>query len=852
MNDIPPMRYSIDDSAASRSARIAMTPKTRLSLYQKSIASVVLLMSSSFLQGQTFVTNPRLVLGTEANLSASVRLGDVDSDGDVDVVVANGRHWPQQNYVLLNDGRSRFPVLRPLGFDRCTTYACELADLDSDGDLDIVTGNDMADCRVYLNDGIGKFKNYGVFGKPGSVRSLTVSDLDRDGDVDILATLRGAANRIYLNDGKANFLFGGNFGVEKDSTIDVAVADVNGDGHDDLLLANRDNQPNSWILNDGKTRFEKRLEFGKAESQTRAVAAGDLNGDGHVDWVTGNIGQPNFAYLGDGTGNTKKVIPFGNDSSRTYCLALSDLDRDGDLDIVVGNVGQPNSVFFNEGDGEKFRSETFGANSNTYGLSIDDLNGDRLPDIAVANSGAQNLVFINRGDSAKRQRPRRRALKQSTAYSPSKGTNPIQPAVSADWASFRGTRRRGVAEGFSLPHNWNASPAESAEGVLWQTEVSGLGHSSPVITGDRLFLLTAIAADGDAPLQVRAGGKPTAADDNGVQEWTVLCYDKTNGNELWRQVARKGKPRATRHSKATHANTSVCVAGNRLLAFFGSEGIYCYDLDGRLLWKRDLGIINISKYGIGWGFASSPAVHDDRIAIVCDDPEAPYLAVLNLNDGQEIWRQSRKGICDRNWSTPLIHKTDDVTQIVVNGWPWMVSYDLNDGKVLWRIKGGGDNPVPSPFVANGWIYITNAHGGPAPIYVVKPGATGDLVPESKSIVWSSGKGGCYMSTPVVYRDKLYLGNSNGVIRCFDAATGSNVFQGRLGKGAGVIASLVAGDGKVYAPSENGTVYVLEAGDEMNVIAENQMGEPVLASPAISKGVIYFRTTKRLIAIGTDR
>ncbi len=818
---------------------------------------------------QTFVSNSRLVLGTESNLSASVRLGDLDSDGDLDAVVANGRHWPQQNYILFNEGKSRFSVMRPLGVDRCTSYACELADLDGDGDLDIATGNDRAAGRIFLNDGSGGFIDYGSFGNPGSLRSLTAADIDSDGDIDILATCRGSKNQIYLNDGKANFHLGGEFGVAGDSTIDVDVADVNGDGHKDLVLANRDEQPNAWVLNNGQTKFTQLVAFGDAKSQTRAVATGDLNGDGHIDWATGNVGQPNCIFLGDGTGAVKKQINFGADGSQTYCLAIADIDLDGDLDIVTGNRGQSNSVFFNNGDATEFQAESFGMETNTtYGLSVGDLNGDELPDIAVANSDAPNYVFLNR----RQRKPTESDPQRSRSVGKTKPAiaeakiNPTEASSkSNDWLSFRGTNRKGVADGYPLLTQWNASTNDGEQkGVLWQTSVPGLGHSSPVVVGNKVFLLTAVASEGEVPLEVRAGGKPTAADDNGVQDWLVLCYDKTNGKELWRQTAWQGKPRATRHSKATHANTSVCVSGNRLLAFFGSEGLYCYDLEGNLQWSRDLGIINISKYGIGWGFASSPTIHEDRIAIVCDDPSDPYLAVLNLQDGKEIWRKSRKDICERSWGTPLVHQQDGVAQIVVNGWPWIVSYNLSDGEVLWRIKGGGDNPVPSPFEANGWIYITNAHGGPAPIYVVQPNAKGDLSDtnstdadspkdsDAESIVWSSGKGGCYMSTPVVYGDHLYLGNSNGIVRCFHAKTGERVFEKRLGRGAGVISSLIAGDGKVFCPSENGIVYVLAAGDELKIVSQNQMGEPVLATPAISEGVIFVRTTNRLVAIGEDR
>lgn len=852
------------------------------------LPQVVLLITTFFLcsqaQAQTLVGGSRLVLGTQSNLSASVRLGDLDGDGDLDVVVANGRHWPQQNFVFFNQGSARFPVMRPLGTDQSTTYACELADLDGDGDLDIVTGNDMALGKIFLNDGKGNFEKHASFGVVSSLRSLTVADIDSDGDADILATCRGRENRICLNDGNARFKDGGMFGAKDDSTIDVAVADVNGDGHQDLVLANRDGQPNQWLLNDGKLGFEEKKPFGDPKSQSRAVAVGDLNGDGALDWVVGNIDQKNTVFLGDGKGSIKQQIEFGSDDSRTYTIALADINNDQVLDVVAGNAGQRNSVFFNNGDATGFREESFGGVSNaTYGLSVGDLNGDRLADVVVANSSAQNFLFLNRfnrsvGESTQTKPEKNRSVVglMPEAQEKTDGENneaafrKLQKYHSSDWPSFRGTGGRGVAEGFPLRTKWNANAsAGNVEGVLWETGVPGLGHSSPVVFGDKIFLTTAVARDGKAPLQVAAGGKPTAADDNGEQDWLLLCYDKTTGKELWRKTARTGKPRATRHAKATHANTSVCVDGKHVLAFFGSEGIFCYDVDGQLLWSRDLGVINISKYGIGWGFASSPAIQDDRIAIVCDDPSNPYVAALSLSDGEELWRTSRKEICERSWGTPLIHQQNGKTQVVVNGWPWILSYDLESGKELWRIEGGGDNPIPTPFEAHGWLYITNAHGGPAPIYVIEPEARGNLsvaseagdeddsdssaedsteAKSNRGVVWRSDTGGSYMSTPVVYGDYLYLGNSNGVIRCFNAKTGEVVYEKRLGRKAGVIASLVAGDGKIYCASENGSVLVVAAGPEFKILATNDMKEPCLATPAISEGVMIYRTTKRLIAI----
>jgi outer membrane protein assembly factor BamB len=305
--------------------------------------------------------------------------------------------------------------------------------------------------------------------------------------------------------------------------------------------------------------------------------------------------------------------------------------------------------------------------------------------------------------------------------------------------------------------------------------------------------------------------------------------------------------------KATHANTTLTTDGQHLVAFFGSEGLYCYNLDGELQWKRNLGVINISKYGIGWGYASSPAIHQDRIALVCDDPDNPFMVVLRLADGKELWRVSRMDISERSWGTPMILSSNGRTQVIVNGWPWIVAYELETGEEIWRIMGGGDNPVPTPFEANGLIYITSAHGKQAPIFAVRPEARGDITPAEKEstsegIVWSRLRDGSYMSTPVVYRGYIYLGNSNGMVRCFNAGTGEKIFQERLDNGAAITSSLVAAEGKIYCAAENGTVYALATGSDFKILARNTMGEPCFATPAISQGVLYFRTTRSLMAI----
>ncbi len=417
--------------------------------------------------------------------------------------------------------------------------------------------------------------------------------------------------------------------------------------------------------------------------------------------------------------------------------------------------------------------------------------------------------------------------------------------TAGNWPSFRGPGTSGVSDGFSLPARWK---------VRWKRPVPGLGHSSPVIWGNHLYLATAVSASGKAPLKLGLYGDRDAADDDSEQSWELLCFDKRSGKLLWDRTVRKAAPRAQRHLKATHANTTLATDGAVLVAFFGSEGLYCFRLDGTPLWSKDLGTINVSKYGVGWGYASSPALHGDRILLQCDAPDSAYLAAHRISNGEEIWRTRRERDCERSWATPFVHRQAGRTQVVANGWPYVVSYDYQTGKELWRLKGGGDNPIPAPFSAHGLIYVANGHGAEAPIWAIRPEASGDISLAAgergnKFVVWSDQRNGAYIQTPLVYRDWLYSGTNNGVLKCYDAKTGRLHYQQRLGTGlTGFSASPVAGDAKIYCSSEEGEVHVIAAGPDFKELARNVLEDSVMATPAISEGALYFRTGESLVAV----
>ena len=421
-----------------------------------------------------------------------------------------------------------------------------------------------------------------------------------------------------------------------------------------------------------------------------------------------------------------------------------------------------------------------------------------------------------------------------------------------DWPQFRGIHADGVSDAAAAPVAWNVT---EKRGVLWRMPVAGLGHSSPIVWNDLVCVTTAISGKPDPELKVGLYGDITPVNDDTPHTWRVVCLDKASGRVRWEQTAATGVPQIKRHTKATHANSTPATDGRTLVAFFGSEGLYAYDLkSGAPRWKKSLGVLDSGFFMVPaaqWGFASSPIVHDGRVIVQVDVQKGSFLAAFDVADGREIWRTPRQDV--PTWSTPAVHETPGGTQIVVNGWKHIGGYDFATGRELWRLTGGGDIPVPTPIVANDLIYITNAHGSMAPIYAINAGARGDITPAdgqaSAHMAWMQTREGAYMQTPLVYRGLLYNCRDNGVLSVYDARTGVRHYQQRLAEGrTGFTASPVASGGRVYFTSEDGDVHVIKAGTSFELLATNSLGEVAMATPAISDGVIFFRTRGHVVAI----
>lgn len=428
------------------------------------------------------------------------------------------------------------------------------------------------------------------------------------------------------------------------------------------------------------------------------------------------------------------------------------------------------------------------------------------------------------------------------------------PRPGVEWPQFRGIAANGVAEGHALPTTWNV---EHKTNVRWSVPIPGLSHSSPVVWGDTVCVTTAVAVGKDEALKVGLYGDIEPVTDATPLSWEVHCVDKKSGAKRWSAVAHKGVPRVKRHPKSTHANSTVATDGRVLVAMFGSEGMYAYDLQGgKLLWKKDLGVLQSGFFQVPaatWGFASSPVIHEGRVLVQADVLNGSFLAAFNLADGHEVWRTRREDY--PTWSTPAVHVANGRAQVIVNGFKHVGGYDFQTGKELWRMKGGGDIPVPTPIIRRDLVFVTNAHGPAAPIFAVRASATGDIsLPDNATandhIVWSQRREGAYMQTPILYGDHLYVCRDNGVLSVFEAETGKRVYQQRLADGrTGFSASAVAGDGKIYYTSEEGSVFVIKAGATFEQLAENPLGETAMATPAISEGAMFFRTRTRLVAVG---
>lgn len=419
-----------------------------------------------------------------------------------------------------------------------------------------------------------------------------------------------------------------------------------------------------------------------------------------------------------------------------------------------------------------------------------------------------------------------------------------------NWPSFRGQNGTGVGDGNTPPAVWDA---EKSINISWKTPIPGLGHSSPIIWGNRVFVTTAVSSDANSPFVHGLTDTGASAEDNSKHSWRIYCLDKNTGRVVWQKSIYEGAPKVKRHVKASYANPTPATDGKHLVISFGSEGFYCFDLNGKLLWKQDLGILDggwSPDAESHWGFGSSPIIYKNLAIIQCDTQSQSFIAAFNLANGKRVWHTPREE--DSSWSTPTIYESKGRAELITSGTKYYRGYDPLTGKELWRMADGADVKIPTPIATNDLYFLGGGGSNRRRVfYAVRAGFTGELNADSKNIAWQSQQIKPHIVTPIVYGDYLYVCTDNGILSQYHAKTGEPTFRARLGSGGSFSASPVAADGKLYFAGEDGDVFVVKAGSTFELLARNAIGEVVMATPAIAGKMIIIRGQHHVFGIGKD-
>jgi outer membrane protein assembly factor BamB len=429
------------------------------------------------------------------------------------------------------------------------------------------------------------------------------------------------------------------------------------------------------------------------------------------------------------------------------------------------------------------------------------------------------------------------------------------PVTAQNWPQWRGPSGAAVSSESPLPTKWSAG-----ENVAWKAPLAGLGTSSPIVWGDRVFVTSQI---GETP--VAAGAHPQLARDDrslaeresplggrrsdprapGNVELVVEAFSRHTGSRIWEYRVQATGTFSEQHEKHNLATPTPVADGERVYAWFGNGQIVALDLQGRVVWSRHLGT-EYSPIKTLWGHGSSPALYRDLVVLLCDHLGVSYLLALDKRTGKERWKVDR-GAGRVSHSTPLVVAGPQGDELLVNSSERIDVYDPATGTLLWYAGGPRQTPIPSAVFHDGRIYMTRGYRN-SDYMAIRPGGRGDVT--ASHIEWQSPGGGSYVSSILYYQGLLYMTNEVGVVTCADAKTGKHLWRHRVG---GVFfASPVAGDGKVYLVSETGETFVLRAGDKPEVLAQNDLGERFLASPAIANQRLFFRSDRTLIAVGQSQ
>ncbi len=425
----------------------------------------------------------------------------------------------------------------------------------------------------------------------------------------------------------------------------------------------------------------------------------------------------------------------------------------------------------------------------------------------------------------------------------------------ADWPQWRGPHGTGVSDEKDLPLRWS-----STENLAWKADLGGVGVSSPIVAGSRVFVTSQIGvgisrpgprlSQGSAAATAgeRALGTPRTASSDaaaGRTYFLVEAFDRIAGSRLWAYRVEAAGPLPATHDKHNLASPSPVTDGQLVYAWFGTGQIVALDMNGKLVWQRHLGR-EISPFEINWGHSSSPTLYQDLLILLCDHEPASYLLAVDKRTGKDRWKADR-GKGRQSYSTPFVVEVNSGPELVVNSSERVDAYDPRTGTLLWHVGGANQFPIPSPAFYNGILYMTRGYRS-GPYMAVRPGGRGDV--STSHVVWQVPTGAPYVSS-IVYNDGLlYMANDVGAITVLEAETGKRIWQERVG---GLFsASPVAADGKIYFVSETGEVIVLRAGREPAVAARNDLGERLMGSLAVSNGQLFIRSDDRLFCIGKPR
>ena len=395
--------------------------------------------------------------------------------------------------------------------------------------------------------------------------------------------------------------------------------------------------------------------------------------------------------------------------------------------------------------------------------------------------------------------------------------------VEANWPHWRGPNGNGLVDQGNPPVEWSEQ-----KNILWKTKIPGLGHATPTVWGDLIFVQTAVEIGSN-------------------YQYKVMALDRKSGNVVWEKTVREEQPHEGTHQTASYASTSGITDGEHLYAFFGSWGLYCFDMDGNLKWEKDLGKMRIRN---SFGEGTSPTIYGNKMIINWDHEGDSFIVALDKKTGKEIWRTERNEWT--SWSTPLVLEHKGKHQVVVSASSRTRSYDLETGKLIWECRGLGSNVIPMPVHANGIVYVTSGHRNPAMQAIVLDKAKGDIT-DSDAVLWSIGQDTPYVSSPLLSHDRLYfMKNRNAILSCYNAKTGEAYFGPlRLEGMRGVYASLVGVNNRIYIASLEGTTLVIKDSAEFEVLASNTLDEGIAASPVVVGDMLYLRGEQHLYCIAEE-